>query len=132
VAHTYSQTTPVAGLITILVVEDEPLIRCDMAQMLNELGVAVLEAASADEAWDFLARGEKVDLVFSDICTPGSMNGAELAGKIKENYPNLAIVLTSGCATIAEMPATVLRKPYCIFETAANLAEQARKTRQSR
>ena len=102
-----------------------------MAQMLSELGVVVLEAASADEAWDFLARGEKVDLVFSDICTPGSMNGAELAGKIKENYPNLAVVLTSGHAGFAEMPATVLRKPYRIGETAAILAEQARKTRQS-
>lgn len=130
-ADTFARTTPGAGRVTILVVEDEPLIRCDMAQMLSELGVVVLEAASADEAWDFLARGEKVDLVFSDICTPGSMNGAELAGRIKENYPNLAVVLTSGHAGFAEIPAQVLRKPYRIGETAAVLAAQARKTRQS-
>lgn len=101
-----------------------------MAQMLSELGVIVVEANSADEAWDLLARGEKVDLVFSDIYMPGSMNGAELACKIRENYPGLAVVLTTGHASIGEMPVTVLRKPYHVDKTAAILMAQACKTRQ--
>lgn len=129
--RTCGRDTPKAGRVRILVVEDEPLIRCDMAQMLSELDVVVIEAASADEAWEVLKRGERVDLVFSDIHTPGALNGAELARKINEDYPDLAVVLASGHPGIAEMPARVLRKPYRIGETAAILAEQARKTRRS-
>lgn len=128
-AQTNARTTPMAERVTILVVEDEPLIRSDITQTLSELGVAVVETASADKAWDFLAKGEKVDLVFSDVYTPGSMNGAQLARKIREIYPTLAVVLTSGHAGPFEMSAAVLQKPYRTDETALRLAEQARKGR---
>jgi CheY-like chemotaxis protein len=131
VGNTCVEATPEEGRVTILLVEDEPLIRCDMAQTLAELGMVVVEAASADEAWDFLTSGEKVDLVFSDICMPGSMNGAELAGKIKQTYSGIAVILTSGYAGIAATPAPVLSKPYRIAETAAVLVKQARAARLS-
>jgi CheY-like chemotaxis protein len=52
--------------VRILVVEDEALIRFAIAEALRELGVSVVEAASADEAWQYLTAGGSVDLVFTD------------------------------------------------------------------
>ena len=59
----------------ILVVEDEPLIRFVIAEALRELGVSVVEAASADEAWQYLTAVGSADLVFTDHRMPGSMTG---------------------------------------------------------
>ena len=80
----------------VLLVEDEVLIRTPVAHMFRGAGFIVIEASSADEAWSFLQAGAPVDLVFSDIQMPGSMDGAELARKVKESYDHIVIVLTSG------------------------------------
>ena len=80
----------------VLLVEDEVLIRTPIAHMLRGAGFVVIEASSADEAWSYLQAGAPVDLVFSDIQMPGSMDGAELARKVKESYDYIVIVLTSG------------------------------------
>ena len=58
-----------SGFPRILLVEDEPLIRFAMAEALRELGVSVVEAASADEAWQYLTAGA-ADLVFTDHQMP--------------------------------------------------------------
>jgi CheY-like chemotaxis protein len=63
------------GVPRILVVEDEALIRFVIADALRELGASVVEAASADEAWQYLTAGGSVDLVFTDHRMPGSMTG---------------------------------------------------------
>ena len=78
----------------ILVVEDEPLIRFAMAEALRELGVSVVEAASADEAWQYLTAGGSVDLVFTDHRMPGSMTGGQLATRIRREYPFLVVVVS--------------------------------------
>ena len=80
----------------VLLVEDEVLIRTPIAHTLRGAGFVVIEASSADEGWSYLQAGAPVDLVFSDIQMPGSMDGAELARKVKENYNHIVIVLTSG------------------------------------
>jgi CheY-like chemotaxis protein len=109
----------------ILVVEDEPLIRFAMAEALRELGVSVVEAASADEAWQYLMAGGPVDLVFTDHRMPGSMTGAKLATRIRRQYPNLIVIVTSANFDDREWTEPVLTKPYSLFETATNLAERA-------
>jgi CheY-like chemotaxis protein len=88
------KSEPVAA--HVLLVEDEVLIRSAIAETLRDVGLLVIEAANADEAWSYLQTGASVDLVFSDIQMPGSMDGIELARKVKENYDHIVIVLTSG------------------------------------
>ena len=79
----------------ILVVEDEALIRFAMAEALRDLGASVVEAASADEAWQYLTAGGSVDLVFTDYRMPGSMTGGQLATRIRREYPSLVVIVTS-------------------------------------
>src|SRR5580692_10518860 len=88
------EIAPRPGVPRILVVEDEALIRFAIAEALRELGVSVVEAASADEAWQYLTAGGSVDLVFTDHRMPGSMSGARLAARIRTQY-RIAVVVTS-------------------------------------
>src|SRR5262245_57730706 len=80
---------------TILLVEDEVLVRMSLADQLRRAGYVVFEASSADEALDLL-HGNSVQLVLSDIRMPGSMDGAELARAIRTQHPHIKIVLASG------------------------------------
>jgi CheY-like chemotaxis protein len=115
--------------ISILVVEDEVLIRHDIAEALRALGVRVIEAATGDEAWDYLMTYGAVDLVFTDYRMPGSMNGGQLASRARTHYPNLQVVVTSGHFLSEDRAEPVLRKPYPVNQTAAVLFERARKGR---
>jgi CheY-like chemotaxis protein len=114
------------GTSSILLVEDEVIIRALLAEELRARGVSVIEAASADEAWAYLQAGGKADLVFSDVTMPGSMNGVELVRRVHEKFPDVKTVITSGNpgpTNIREI-ATFLPKPYRL-EAAANLALQS-------
>jgi CheY-like chemotaxis protein len=95
---------------TILVVEDEILIRLATADFLRANGYRVLEASNADEALAILAAGEPIELVFSDVNMPGQMDGEDLAEWIKQSFPDVKVILTSGDKT--ETSAPLIRKPY--------------------
>jgi DNA-binding NtrC family response regulator len=80
---------------TILVVEDDVLIRMPIAQYLRDCGYRVIEAVSADEAMTVLMHKEtQVDMVFSDIEMPGSTDGFGLSKWIRDNRPGIDIILT--------------------------------------
>jgi CheY-like chemotaxis protein len=81
---------------TVLVVEDEVLVRLMIAEELRSAGFQVIEAADADEALAVLASITDVSVIFSDIRMPGSMDGLELAKKVRANFPKIRIVLASG------------------------------------
>jgi CheY-like chemotaxis protein len=82
---------------TILVVEDEALLRVTLSHFLQECGFNVLEAVSADEAVQILDQsGIAIDLVLSDVRMPGSMDGFGLATWIRKNRPGLPVFLASG------------------------------------
>lgn len=81
---------------TILVVEDETLVRMHSADILEDAGFEVLEARNADEALELLAGHESVELLFSDIDMPGTMNGLELADLVHKRWPTIRLLLTSG------------------------------------
>lgn len=119
-----------SGPVQILVVEDEPLIRFVIAEALRELDAGVVEAATADEAWDYLQSGAPIDLVFTDHRMPGSMSGAELALRVQEEYPGIEIVLTSAHYQSMESSLPVLNKPYNLFNTASDLVRRALQGRQ--
>src|SRR5207253_11158559 len=81
---------------TVLIVEDEVLVRLMIAEELRSAGYEVIEAANADEALDVLAHISGVSLVISDIRMPGSMDGLRFARLVRSEYPATRIVLTSG------------------------------------
>jgi len=104
---------------TVLVVADEVLIRLVIADYLRECGYRVHEAANADEAVAVLESPDvTVDVVFSDVIMPGSMDGFGLARWIRANRPKVEVVLTSGIDRSAEIAGALceagplLEKPY--------------------
>jgi DNA-binding NtrC family response regulator len=79
---------------TILIVEDEVLIRMTIAQYLRDCGYRVIEAVSGDEAMSVLHHLDtRIDIVFSDIEMPGSVDGFGLAKWIRDNRPGLDVIL---------------------------------------
>ena len=79
---------------TVLLVEDEVLVRAPIAQYLRDCGYKVIEAANADEAMTLLMHKETVvDIVFSDIEMPGAVDGFGLAKWIREHRPGLDVLL---------------------------------------
>jgi two-component system, response regulator PdtaR len=97
VVQAKSDREPRCGLAqaTILLVEDEVLVRMTLADQLRSAGYVVLEASNADEALDLL-HGNGVQLLLSDIRMPGRMDGVELAHAIRAQHPEIKIVLASG------------------------------------
>jgi CheY-like chemotaxis protein len=81
---------------TILVVEDETLIRIIAADALEESGFRVLEAGNANEALHILASHEEVAVLFTDINMPGEMDGLALARRVSSERPEIKVVVTSG------------------------------------
>jgi two-component system, response regulator PdtaR len=105
----------------ILVVEDEVLIRAFIAEELRLAGFSVTEAGRAEEALTYINAGEQVDLVFSDIRMPGSLNGLQLAEILRDKYPDIFIVLTSGNALPGHVGIVqaFVPKPYDVTQTIA-------------
>jgi PAS domain S-box-containing protein len=110
---------PASGLgHRILVVEDNADVGNFSTELLQDLGYATEWARSADEALDLLAKDEfAFDLVFSDVIMPG-MNGVELATIIRDSYPGLPVVLTSGYSGVlaenAHRGFELVQKPYSV------------------
>jgi len=82
------------GHETILVVEDDRLVREYVLTQLHSLGYATLQAANAAEA--LAITGKPFDLLFTDIIMPGGMNGRQLADELQKTRPDLKVVFTSG------------------------------------
>ena len=87
-------------------------------ELLQDLGYAIKWVANAREALATLAENELAfDLVFSDVIMPG-MNGVELAGIVRDRYPGLPVVLTSGYSSVLAENAhhgfELIQKPYSV------------------
>ena len=115
---------------TILVVEDEVLVRMNIADHLREQGFIVLEAATAEEARSVLLAGVQIDLVFSDIMMPGAIDGAGLADWLVTHNPNVPIILASGVESVLDEAAArhsqvkrVMVKPYDQNSLAAEIVK---------
>jgi PAS domain S-box-containing protein len=100
---------------TVLMVEDNPDVADVTAPLLEQLGYRVIRSDNAMDALSRLQRGGKVMLVFSDIVMPGGMNGIALAQEIRNRYPRLPVLLTSGYSDVTPTAASqfrILRKPF--------------------
>jgi two-component system, response regulator PdtaR len=100
----------------VLVVEDEVLVRMNAVSLLEEAGFGVLEAGTADDAIALLESRQDIRIVFTDINMPGSMDGLRLAHAIRNRWPPIELVLTSGQMRVRneDMPerGLFLSKPY--------------------
>lgn len=100
---------------TVLVVEDEPLIRLTLIDALEDAGFMVLEAGTADEALDII-NDKTINLLFTDIQMPGENSGLDLAHAVADRFPEAGIVIASGRLTPADvdLPASAefFAKPY--------------------
>ncbi len=100
----------------VLVVEDEALVNNFTSSELRAAGCQVLTAYDADEAIRILEKRNDIDLVFTDINMPGSMDGLKLAAAVRHRWPPVRILITTGksAPTSAQMPAgsTFIPKPY--------------------
>ena len=99
----------------VLIVEDDAEVAEVTASLIDQLGYKCRLAIDAEDALQTLARGEKFDLVFSDVAMPGAMDGLGLAHALRHRYPGVPVLLTSGLTTpneAAEQEILLLRKPY--------------------
>jgi len=102
---------------TVLVVDDSADVAEVTSSLFEHLGYETIYRDSAEAALKLLEAGTKIDLVFSDIVMPGTIDGVGLAREIRSQYPNLPVVLTTGYSDAAkEAPSNlrILRKPFDI------------------
>ncbi|MFN3911952.1 PAS domain-containing protein [Hyphomonas sp.] len=112
----------------VLIVEDNERVRSHVCKLVQQLGMTVSEAGNSIEALAKLEADQQIDLLFTDIVLPGSMNGADLAAVAKSRWPRLRILFTSGYTYNAIMQrgeideaVPILMKPYHREELEAKL-----------
>lgn len=100
---------------TVLVVDDSADVAEVTSSLFEHLGYDTIYRDSAEAALKVLEEGTKIDLVFSDIVMPGTIDGVGLAREIRMRYPNLPVVLTTGYSDAAKAAPSnlrILRKPF--------------------
>ena len=107
------------GHETILVVEDDKLVRDYVLTQLHSLGYVTLNAANGAEALAIVEAGNEFDLLFTDVIMPGTMNGRQLANELQKSKPGLKVLFTSGYTEDAiihhgrlDAGVLLLAKPY--------------------
>lgn len=98
----------------VLVVEDEVVLRMAVSAHLRDAGFVVIEAVDAEEAIELLRANHRIQLVFSDITMPGTMDGDQLADWISDRYPEIRILRTSGITQRGRQP--FIAKPYSFLQ----------------
>src|SRR3984957_11244443 len=83
----------------VLVVEDEMLLRMRAVDMVEDAGFTPVEAINADDAFAILEPRSDIEMLFTDIQMPGSMDGLKLAYAVHERWPSIKIILVSGRMT---------------------------------
>jgi CheY-like chemotaxis protein len=110
--------------LSILLVDDEDLVRFATAEMIRDVGHQVVEASSGPEALEQLNGGLDVDAVVTDYKMP-RMDGAELARRIRESRPEMPVLIITGYTGIKDSALDLpqLAKPFGQTEIAAALAD---------
>lgn len=114
---------------TVLVVEDEELLRLFAVQLVEDAGFQAFEAANADHAIAILEKRSDISLLLTDIHMPGSMDGLKLAHAVRHRWPPIKIIIVSGQVHLTEddMPtgSRFFRKPYEPTEVVSELRSMA-------
>jgi CheY-like chemotaxis protein len=109
----------------VLVVEDDELVRMHAADMVRDLGFEAIEASNADHAMSLLESRSDIMVVFTDIQMPGSMDGLRLVAVVRDRWPPIALLVTSGQVSppASALPpgARFVSKPYMPRELGIHL-----------
>ncbi|MBA1349716.1 response regulator [Rhizobium sp. WYCCWR 11146] len=123
------------GKAVVLVVEDSTIIRMGAVDLVVSAGYEALEACDADEAIGILESRDDVDLVFTDVQMPGTMDGIKLSHYINDRWPPVRLIVASGAAILEEssLPtgSRFFSKPYdshAIIDAMAHLLSIRNKT----
>jgi len=110
-----------------LLVDDDELVRAVTADMLDEMGYQVVEAASAEAALKILEQGLPIDALITDHLMPG-MSGTDLARKVLSSHPKVRVLVMSGYADAAAFAPDIphLTKPFRVDDLAALLIHSER------
>jgi CheY-like chemotaxis protein len=112
---------------TVLVVEDDEVLRMCVAEVVTDAGFSPVEAANADEAFAILENRSDIALLFTDIQMPGSMDGLDLARTVHDGWPAIKIILVSGRVELSERERPVnsrfFQKPFAIKQMIEGLQE---------
>jgi len=113
--------------IAVLVVEDEVLLRMGMVDHLEDEGFEVFEASNADEAIEILTAITRIQVLFTDVDMPGGMDGLKLAAAVRDRWPPIKVVVTSGHRNVATehlpVEAVFFAKPYNADTVIAKMRE---------
>jgi len=99
----------------VLVVDDSVVVAEVTSSLFEHLGYDTVYRDSAEAALQFLAEGANIDLIFSDIVMPGTIDGVGLASEVRARYPKLQVILTTGysdAARAAPPDLRILHKPF--------------------
>jgi CheY-like chemotaxis protein len=114
---------------TVLVVEDDPVVRLLVTQVLNDLGYAALEAVDGAAAMPILDSRRRLDLMITDVGLPG-INGRQLAEIARQRRPDLPVLFMTGYAKDATTQAAflstgmqIIAKPFGLADLAARIRE---------
>jgi len=91
------------GAKTVLVVDDDELVRLSATTLIERLGYRVVPAGSGPEALEVLRQGTPIDLMFTDVFMPGGLHGPQLVAAARRLRPDLKILYTSGYFEYAEI-----------------------------
>ncbi len=113
----------------ILVVEDEPLLRMAAIDMVESAGFTAMEAADATQAVEILQSRTDISIVFTDIDMPGGIDGLRLAAAIRNRWPPIHVIITSGHTKPprGSLPSDMVffSKPYRENEVVATMMRMA-------
>jgi CheY-like chemotaxis protein len=111
----------------VLVVEDEPLVRMVAAATIEDAGFETIEAVGAESAIAILEVRKDIRIVFADIHMPGSMDGLKLARVVRNRWPPIELILTSGLIKIgqSDLPDRSVFLPQAIFPGRAHHSARA-------
>jgi DNA-binding NtrC family response regulator len=122
--------SPIA--VRVLCAEDEQHVRAVVSEALRDARFEVLEAGSGDEAIELLDNPDHVDILFTDVRMPGSMDGIDLVTRARRTHPRMPVIVTSGYAPhltarlkqLSE-PTVFIAKPYSFARVIATLHDLA-------
>ena len=103
--------------VTVMIVEPDVVVRTVIAEYLRECGYKVIEGASAEDVWKVLKENILIDILLADIQLNGRVDGFSLARRIRDEYPSIDVLLTSGAAKVADKAGELcedgpVEKPY--------------------
>jgi len=123
-----AQSKPI-NPVPVLIVEDEPVLRMMAVDIVESAGFEAVEAHDADTALAILEKRPDIRVLFSDIQMPGSMDGMKLARAVRDQWPRVRIILTSGHCRAQDLdlpPGSLFfPKPYDLRQLEAALSRLA-------